>query len=510
MGGPTGRWTLHTLDLIVLGAYLAGVVGVGGWCSRRQRDLRDYFLGGRQVPWWALLGSIVATETSTVTFISVPAFAFAANARGEGGNFSFLSLVLGSLVGRLLVVGFLLPSYFRGELLTVYELLDRRFHRSVRQTASAVFLVTRSLADGVRLMATAWVLVALVAWSDPTAILLLGVVTMVYTWLGGMRAVIWADVLQLVVYLAGAVAAAALLWNSIPGGWETVWAVGSQHGKFHVFDFTPDPGRSYTFWAGLIGGAFLTTATHGTDQLMVQRYLCARNARQAALALLGSGAVVLLQFTLFLGIGLLLFVFYDRAGTLPAEVAARPDRVFPHYVATALPVGLKGLVVAAVFAAAMSTLSASLNSLAAATMSDFYKAGRLSPLDPRREVRISRVLTLLWGGVLMGVAWSAAHLTTRVVDTVLALASFTNGPVLGLFLLGVFTRRVDAASALAGLVAGLVGLVLVWLTGKVSWQWYVVVGSLLTAGVGWTAAAVRAGRIHRPAPDGPRPAGHPS
>lgn len=498
---------MHTLDLIVLGIYLAGVVGVGWWCSRRQHDLRDYFLGGRQVPWWALLASIVATETSTVTFISVPAFAFAANARGEGGNFSFLSLVLGSLVGRLLVVVLLLPSYFRGELFTVYELLDRRFSRGVRQTASAVFLVTRSLADGVRLMATALVLVALVAWSDPTAIVVLGVVTMVYTWLGGMRAVIWADVLQLGVYLAGAGAAAVLLWQSIPGGWETVVTTGHQHGKFQILDFTLDPGRSYTFWAGLIGGAFLTTATHGTDQLMVQRYLCARNARQAALALLGSGAMVLLQFTLFLGIGLLLFVFYDRAGTLPAEVAARPDRVFPHYMATALPVGLKGLVVAAVFAAAMSTLSSSLNSLAAATMNDFYKAWRVGPADPHREVRVSQWLTLFWGGILMGVAWGAAHLTTRVVDTVLALASFTNGPVLGLFLLGVYTRRVDGTSAVMGLVAGLVGLLLVWSTGKVSWQWYVVVGSLLTAGVGWGASMVRARHTDGPCRGGVPPDG---
>ena len=488
---------MDTLDLALCILYMAGVLGVGWACGRRQRDLRDYFLGGRSVPWAAVLASIVATETSTVTFISVPAFAFAANSRGEGGNFTFLSFVLGSLLGRLVVLGCLLPAYFRGELLTVYQLLEQRFNRTVRQTASVLFLITRSLADGVRLMATALVLVALVPWSEFTAILALGAVTVLYTWMGGMRAVIWTDVIQWAVYLVGATTAAVLLWQGIPGGWATVVAVGHEQGKFQVFDFTLDLARSYTFWAGVVGGAFLTTATHGTDQLMVQRYLCARSLRQAAVALLGSGVAVFLQFGLFLGIGLLLFVFYQQAGSLPAEVAQRPDRVFPHFVATALPAGVKGLVVAAVFAAAMSTLSSSLNSLAAASVSDFYRAWNPGRMNTRAELTISQWLTLAWGLVQMAVAWSATHLAERVVDTVLALASFTNGPVLGLFLLGLFTRRVDSFGALTGLAAGLMGVATLWSTGKVSWQWYVVAGAVLTAGAGWAVAGWRTARAQR-------------
>jgi solute:Na+ symporter, SSS family len=471
---------LHPLDLIIIVVYMLGTLGVGWWFSRKQRNIRDYFLSDNNAPWWALMGSIVATETSTVTFISVPAFAFAANASGVGGNFTFLQLVIGYLIGRLVVVTLFIPLYFKGELFTVYQVLDQRFGGRVKRTAASLFLVTRSIADGIRLFLTAIVLVALTGWADPVSILIIGVVTIAYTYLGGMAAVIWTDAIQLVVYLVGAVVAALVLLGKIPGGWNEVVAVGTELRKFDLFDFSFSLSRSYTFWAGVIGGAFLTTATHGTDQLMVQRYLCAKTPRQATLALLTSGVVILAQFVLFLLIGTMLFVFYQKVALLPPEVAAKADRVFPHFIVTQLPNGLIGLVVAAIFAAAMSTLSSSLNSLSATAVTDFYRPLFAPNKSDTHYLNASRLLTAIWGVVQISVAMIAIAMQGRGVDAVLAVASFTNGPVLGLFLLSTLTRHVGPRGALVGVVTGIVCMAFVWLQLNISWQWYVLIGSTIT------------------------------
>ena len=474
---------LHPADLAIIVFYMAGVMGVGWWFSRKQRNIRDYFLSDKNAPWWALAGSIVATETSTVTFISVPAFAFSANASGVGGNFTFLQLVIGYMIGRLVIVALFIPLYFRGELFTVYQVLDQRFGGRVKRTAASLFLITRSIADGIRLFLTAIVLVALTGWADPVSILIIGAVTIAYTYLGGMAAVIWTDAIQLVIYLVGAVVAALVLLGKIPGGWNEVVAVGNEFNKFQFFDFTFNLGRSYTFWSGVIGGAFLTTATHGTDQLMVQRYLCAKNSRQATAALLTSGVVIFAQFVLFLVIGVMLFVFYRKFGGLPPEVAAKADRVFPHFIVTQLPVGVIGLVVAAILAAAMSTLSSSLNSLAATTVTDFYRPLFAPNKTDAHYLKISRLVTAMWGVVQIAVAVVVIAMKGRGVDAVLAVASFTNGPVLGVFLLGL-TRRVSSTGALAGVIAGIAVMTFVWLRLNVSWQWYVLIGSVVTFSAG--------------------------
>jgi SSS family solute:Na+ symporter len=485
---------LHIIDLVVIVVYMAGVTAFGWYFGRKQKDIRDYFLSDREVPWWALAGSIVATETSTVTFISVPAFAFAANARGEGGNFTFMQLVVGYMIGRLIIVALFIPLYFKGELFTVYQVLDERFGGQVKRTAASLFLITRSLADGIRLFATALVLVALTGWSDPTSILIIGIVTIVYTYLGGMSAVIWTDVVQLVIYIAGALVAAAILLTRIPGGWGEVVAVGNEFHKFQLIDFTFAVARSYTFWAGVIGGAFLTTATHGTDQLMVQRYLCSKNARQATGALLASGAIIFAQFVLFLLIGVMLFVFYKHFPILPADVAARADRIFPHFIVTQLPHGVVGLVIAAIFAAAMSTLSSSLNSSAATALTDFYRPLLARNRSDTHYLRVSRGLTAMWGLVQIGVAIAAIAMQQRVVDAVLSIASFTNGPILGLFFLGSLTKRVGRIGALVGVVVGVAVMTYVWKELVVSWQWYVLIGSVVTFVVGYlTSLALERG-----------------
>ncbi len=497
---------MNPVDLTILVAYLIGTVIFGAWFSGSQKNVKDYFVSGQQVPWWAVMGSIVATETSTVTFISVPGYAYLR-------DFTFMQLVIGYMIGRLVVTILFVPLLFKGELLTVYQLLGDRFGTGVRRFASVLFLTTRSLADGFRLFATGLVLAALllakpgadeIARSffpslNPTytilivSVLVMGIATIVYTYLGGMTAVIWTDVIQLVIYLVGAVVAAWVLIDRTPGGWTEIVEVGTAAGKFTWFDFSSGMTKSYTFWSGVIGGAFLTTATHGTDQLMVQRYLCSNSTRQARVALLTSGALIFVQFMLFLLIGAMLYVFYT--GHASAEIASftlngrlQTDRIFPHFIVTHLPVGVVGLVMAAIFAAAMSTLASSLNSSAATAVGDFYIPMTGGVKGDAHYLKVSRLLTAIWGVIQITVAIVAIKLSSRVVDEVLGIASFTNGVILGLFFLGTFTKRVRQTAALVGIIAGASVMLYVKLRTGVSWQWYVLIGSVTTFIVGYLAS----------------------
>ena len=506
---------MRPLDTAILVAYLGTTLLIGLYFSRRQRNVYDYFVGGRTIPWWVVTGSIVATETSTVTFISVPGFAF-------GADLTFLQLALGYLAGRIVVMVLFVPAYFRGKLLTVYQLLGTRFGNDVRRLIAAGFLLTRSLSDGIRLFATGLVFAALLlalpggrATMDNLApgidgsfiallisVLIIGVVTMVYTYVGGMAAVVWTDCIQLIVYLSGAGVAALILLNQIPGGWAEVVRVAGDAGKFRVFDFTWDPTRSYTFWSGLIGGALLSTATHGTDQLMVQRYLSSRSPREARLALLTSGVLVFAQFALFLIIGLMLYVFYS--GPAASELAGitlngqiQTDRLIPHFIVTRLPSGLVGLVLASVFAAAMSTLSSSLNSSSATALVDFYLPWSGGQRSATHYLRVSRLLTAVWGGVQIVIALAAIRLSSNVVDEVLGIASFTNGIILGVFLLGTLTQRVGQRAALVGIVAGVLTVGGLRVLTMVSWQWYVLVGAAATFAAGLSASYIMGDEAHR-------------
>jgi len=493
---------VHPLDVAVLVAYLAGIVLFGAYFSKSHHSIQDYFVSGKTIPWWAIMGSIVATETSTVTFISVPGYAYST-------NFTFLQLVMGYMIGRVAVSILFIPAYFKGELLTVYQLLGDRFGGGVKRLASGVFLLTRSFADGFRLFATGLVLAAVLramprvddlmhSWlpsADPTyaililSVILMGIATMIYTYHGGMTAVIWTDVIQLVVYLIGAGVAAVILLGLIPGGWSEVRAVGSAAGKFQLFDFTPTLTKSYTFWSGVIGGAFLTTATHGTDQLMVQRYFCATGPAPARKALLWSGALIFAQFVLFLLIGAMLFVYYTQHA--PGDIASftqngrlQTDRIFPYFIVQHLPAGVVGLVLAAIFAAAMSTLSSSLNSSSAAAVNDFYVPATGGRRDQRHYLNVSRGLTAFFGVVQIAVAIAAISISSRVVDEVLGIASFTNGVILGVFFLGTFTNRVGQRAAFLAIAGGAAVMLAIKLNTAVSWQWYVFIGSIATFCIG--------------------------
>ncbi|MEA2339558.1 MAG: solute:Na+ symporter, family, partial [Thermoanaerobaculia bacterium] len=479
---------LSVLDLVIIVGYLAAVVAAGAWFGRKQQTTSQYFLAGRGVPWWAISASIVATETSTITFISVPGIAYA-----RGGDFTFLQLVFGYLVGRIAISILFIPSYFTGDLVTVYQLLQRRFGWRVRALASSLFIAMRTIADGVRLLLTAFVLAAVygsVAGVSAESVITLcvvgiGVVMIIFTFYGGMEAVVWIEVVQLGIYIAGALAAAIVLTRHIPGGFAAAMDIGHAYGKFRVFDFAFDATKTFTFWAGLIGGCFLTMSTHGTDQYLVQRYLCTDRPRSAALALLSSGIVVLAQFIGFLFIGVLLFAFYapyKLAGyaTGPAAAPFRAgDQVFPDFITRHLPPGLSGLVVAAIFAAAMSS---SLNSIAAAFVADLYKPFREEKAD-RHYLRVSHVVTIVAGIVQIVVALGLRHKSDSALSTALSVASLINGPILGVFLLG-SAKRGGPRAALAGMSVGIAVVLAVRFGTHVAWPWYTVIGSLTTFAAG--------------------------
>jgi SSS family transporter len=478
---------LHVIDLAIVIVYLAGTVLFGLWMGRSQRGIADYLLGDRSLPAWLVLLSIVATETSTATFLSVPGLSYS-------GNMTFLQLSFGYILGRYAVVWLLLPLYFRGQLFTAYQVLSDRFGGATKQAASLLFIVTRSLADGLRLFLAGLVL-KVILFSQATsragfdqelmfAVVLMGLATILYTFFGGMKAVVWTDAIQFVIYILGAVLAFVIILRELPAGWQSLVDYGRSQGKFTVINTDWDFKQPYTLWAGLLGGAFLSLGTHGADQLMVQRYLSARSQQTAGRALLLSGWIVLAQFTLFLVLGVGLACLYQ------GRQFARSDDVFATFIVEKMPVGMVGLTLAAVFAAAMSTLSSSLNSLAAAAVNDFYVPICKPADDSRRTLRITRGFTALFGLVQIGVGIGGQFLASDVVGSVLAIASFTTGIVLGLFFLGIFGRRADQRCALIALVGGLAGMTWVKFQTGLAWPWFVLIGSLGTLALGLAASLV--------------------
>jgi SSS family solute:Na+ symporter len=500
---------MQTLDLIIIFGYLIGITAFGIWYAGKQETTEDYFVGDRNVPWWAIAMSIVATETSTITFISVPGYAFAKN-----GNFQFIQLVLGYLLGRIVISLVFIPLYFKGELQTVYQLLGDRFGGKVKMIASGLFVVMRNIADGIRLLLTAIVLAAVYSAFQPDtdqtaivigSIVLLGIIMIVFTFYGGIEAVIWVEVVQLVIYVGGAIAAAVVLINNIDGGLSGAIDIGRQYDKFAMFDFNLDFAKTYTFWGGVLGGCFLTMSTHGTDQFLVQRYLCTDKPRAAITALLTSGLAVLIQFLGFLFIGVLLFAFYTPYNLPGYESAtgAFPftggDKIFPDFITQKMPTGLSGLVVAAIFAAA---LSSSLNAIAATSVNDIYKRFASDTSD-RHLLKVSGWLTVIFGVVqiLVAVGLEIAITMKLVQDSALGLAlsvaSLINGPILGVFLVGAFLKKARESHALAGMAVSILVMTYVLLASNkivpgpvIAWPWFALIGSTITVGVAFIATLV--------------------
>ncbi|MBD3376377.1 sodium/solute symporter [candidate division KSB1 bacterium] len=444
------------LDYAILFIYLVGVTVFGVWVGKRQRNTRDYFLGDRNLPWTAVCFSVVATETSTLTFISIPGLAYLT-------NLNFLQITLGYLIGRIIISKTLLPAYYRGELYTAYELLRERFGSRMQRFSSMIFQITRLLADGVRLFATAIPLAVITGWSYSTCIIIIALFTIIYTYIGGIRAVVWMDVIQMAIYIGGAILAGFVLLDKLPNGWSDVVNAAQADNKFQFFylgfensliDFFQ---INYTFLSGILGGAFLSMASHGSDQLIVQRLLSCNDLKSSQKALIMSGVIVIFQFALFLVLGLMLYTYYGG-------IDIRSDEVLPRFIVEGLPIGVSGTIIAGVFAAAMSTLSGSLNSLASASMLDFIKPKWGANWSEERELLISRIVTFVWGLVFIAGAMLFKDKDNPVVELGLAIASFTYGGLLGTFFLGSFyakARENDALVAMWGAI-----FFMTWLIGQ--------------------------------------------
>ncbi len=487
---------LHAFDLALIALYLVGITLFGlrfrSGKDPNSRSLRSYFLADQTIPWWAIALSIVSAETSTLTIISIPGVAFA-------GDFGFLQIVIGYMLGRIVVAAIFLPKYFQGRMLTAYQLIDQRFGGTLHKVTAGLFLLTRAAAEGVRVFAVSIVIGIAIGTGDVLSIGIISALTLIYTFEGGMTAVIWTDVIQMFIYIGGTIVAISTLGTHVPGGWSQIHAVAAAAGKFRLFHFALNLTQTYTFWAGVIGGTFLTMASHGTDQLMVQRMLAARNLRESRLALLSSGAIIFLQFTLFLLIGAGLYVFY---GLHPTTFASA-DRIFPTFIVQQMPVGIAGLLIAAILAAAMSNLSAALNSLSSTTVVDFYMHYR-PQADDRERMMISRSSTVLWAFVLFAVAVYSIHAGGKghVVEIGLSIASVAYGCLLGVFLLGTLTKYATQTGAIIGMITGFALNLALWLQPhaitlnsgfiipKVAFTWYVFIGSIVTFAVGSIASLI--------------------
>jgi SSS family solute:Na+ symporter len=483
--------------LIAVLVYLVGINVLGAWLGRGQRDAGEYFLGSHAMPWWAVMASIVATETSALTFLSVPGDAYRS-------GFAFLQLTFGYLLGRIAVSFILLPGYFAGHLTTAYALLERRFGVAVRRFASLTFMITRVMAASVRLAVPAIPISLILGVPIWVAILVLAGGTALYTYVGGIKAVIWIDLIQVMVYLSGAALALVFLVRPVPGGLGHLLGVGSAH----LFDLSPDLSKPYTLWAGLLGGTFLTMASHGADQLIVQRLLTCRGLPQARRALIGSGVVVILQFALFLTIGVGLAAFFAGRPIDPSGVAPHAfrssDEIFPTFIVQHLPPLVSAYLVAGIFSAAMCSESSALNSLASALAHDIVGplAGH-AVLEGRRGLWIGRLLTLLWTVVLaaLSVGFSRMGQSEPGVQVALGLASVTAGGLLGAFLLGLLVKTAVQADVLLAVATSALAMFLLWLGARgwidlpfargIAWPWYSLIGSVIAIGVGWLSSLVR-------------------
>lgn len=459
----------RSADLIIVLIYLISVAIVGILSGGKQKSIKDYFLGAEKIPWLAVSFSIIAAETSTLTFISIPGLAY-------NSNFNFLQLTFGFLIGRIAIAYILLPKYYQGEISTVYTFLEKRFGKKVRTFASVIFLFTRVASDGVRLFAAAIPLYLLLNIQPIYAIILISIIALIYTYTGGMKAIIYVDALQMMIYLGGASLIIFYTLNHINGNIFSDSALMTEKLSIinlglstRLSDFFSQP---YTLLAGIIGGGFLSMASHGTDQLIVQRLLAIQNLRKSQLAIITSGIIIIFQFAIFLFIGFLLYAFYG-------ELNLKSDEILPTFVIKELPTGLSGFIIAGIFAAALSTLAGSISSLSSSTMIDLFLNNKKENLDESSKLFYSRVFTILWTVFLIGSAIFFMNTNKAVVELALSISSFTFGGMLGTFLLGIFNKEANEKIALIAFILSIAVVSIIIIFKVVAWTWYVFIGVLV-------------------------------
>jgi len=461
-----------SIDYIIIVVYLIGIALFGIISGGKQKTTNDYFAGSKTIPWWAVCFSIVAAETSTLTFISIPGLAYLT-------NLNFLQIAIGFLLGRIVVAYVFLPAYDSGGLKTAYTYLEERFGKKTRSFASVVFLFTRTAADGVRLFATAIPLKLMLDISYPSAIIIIAVISLIYTYTGGLKGIIWVDVIQMFIYLGGAVAAGIFILNLVPNGFQSVIEAADKANKFNFLNLGFQGGiknffsQPYTLLGGILGGMFLSMASHGTDQLIVQRLFATRNLKDGQKAVIGSGIIIVFQFAVFLILGVMLYAYYGALNV-------KSDEIFPMFIINVLPQGVTGIIIAGLFAAAMSTLAASMSSLSSSTVLDLYLPFVKKEISESKKLRISRAVTVFWAVLLVFAAMFFMETSKAVVEIALSIASFTYGGLLGTFLLGIFVKKAKQKSALFGFSLGILTMVVVISLHLVAWTWFTLVGVIAT------------------------------
>ncbi|OLF09616.1 sodium:solute symporter [Actinophytocola xanthii] len=450
---------MRALDVAIIVLFLVGMPLLGVLIGGRQKSATDYFISERKISWWVVCVSVVSAETSTLTVLSVPVVAYLAPA--QAGGMTYLTLAFGYIVGRIIVSFVLLPRYVAGELVTAYAFLGKRYGDGMRATASVTFQFTRLLADGIRLFATAIPIKVVLASYGINAsywviVAVLGVAMVFYTFVGGVRAVVWVDAIQMLWYVLGGIIVVIALAGSLPDGW---FGDAMDANKFQLFDFSSNAlTGSFPFIAAFFGGAMLSMASHGVDQLIVQRLMSTRDVKAAQKALVTSGVVVLLQFAFFLVIGIMLWAFY--AAAVPTDPTAdgglglgNKDELFANFIVTELPSGLSGFVIAGILAAA---LSSSLGALASATVTDVYETVSRRTLSDDDRLRLGRIWTVVWAGLLIICAglFATANKTTAdpIVVQALGITGYTYGALLGAFLLGLIVKRANQADGIIAFV----------------------------------------------------------
>jgi SSS family solute:Na+ symporter len=467
-----------TWDWLVIVAYLVLTTVLGGLLAGKQASMKDFFLGGRKLPWPAVCGSIIATELSAATFLIVPALVFSA-----GGDMTYIQLALGTILARLLIGYFFIPAYYAREIYSPYEYMGRQLGPRVKNITTGLFMIGGILAQGARVYIAAKALQVVTGTDVVTSIVIIGAVSIGWTVMGGITTVVWTDAIQFLLFVIGAVAAVAFAATSVDGGLAAIVSEAGHAGKFRVLNFNLNAHEAYTLWCGLIGFSFLTLASHGTDQLLVQRLFTCKGPGHARKAIVWSSLSQVLTF-LLLFVGAAVFVYYRHVPlTVPERVVVDADsmKVFAVYIVDVMPPVLSGLLMAAIFAAAISTLDSLLAALSQSTISIFYQPFLRPRASDRHYVRASRVIVLIWGMLLTAFAIYCDVLARSYSDLIqfaLAMAAYTYGGLLGVFLLAFLPTRRDDLGLLWGVPLSMLTVF------ALSWhqtvpQWIVVTASAL-------------------------------
>ncbi|MDY6862995.1 MAG: sodium:solute symporter [Thermodesulfobacteriota bacterium] len=467
--------TLDRIDFFVIGGYFLFIILLGSFYGRKEKNLTDYFLGGRNIKWFFILFSIVATEASALTFVGAPAFAYT-------NNWTYIQLVIGTILARFILAGVFIKAFYHNRVYTVYQYLGIRFGGGSKNISSILFLMTRCLASGVRLFGAS-ILVSVATGLNPlSSIIIIASIATIYTIIGGIKAVIFTDACQAIIMFGGASLALYFIYSEIPQGWQGVMSATTGLSKFKTFDFSFSYKDAYTIWAGIVGSTFFTLATHGTDQDLVQRMLTAKDAWQSKKALILSGFIDIPIVVLFLSIGSLLFALYQIVPT--PDLPAKADNIFPYYIVHGLPPGITGLLIAGVLAAAMSSIDSALNALSTTWVNDFYRPYFKKDASQRHYLTMAKVFTALFAVFLIAIAYLCKD-TKQVLILGFVIGSFTYGALLGVFLLGLLTKRGNNVGNMMGMTASIIALLLIKFYTEIAWVWYVMIGTLITFGIGY-------------------------